>query len=140
MLSSKTQYACLAMMHLAGEYDSGEPVQVCRIAERHGISQTFLVQIMHELKRAGLVSSTRGANGGYRLQSKPDRVTLAEVVDLFEPLQLPEACAAPESPFAPAVLELCCELQSSLRERLKGTTLSDLAESATASGPPMWYI
>lgn len=140
MLSSKTQYALLAMMHLAGEYDTGEPVQACRIAEQQGIPQTFLVQIMHELKRAGLVNSTRGANGGYRLQSRPDQVSLVEVVEVFEPMQLPEACAAPNSPLAPAVFDLCCELQSSLRERLDGTTLADLCESATANGPPMWYI
>lgn len=128
------------MMQLAGEYDTGEPVQACRIAEQQGIPQTFLVQIMHELKRAGLVSSTRGANGGYRLQSRPDQVSLAEVVEVFEPMQLPDACAAPDSPLAPAVFDLCCELQSSQRERLEGLTIAELAERAQVGSPPMWYI
>ena len=60
------------MLQLAQEYAAGEPVQVRRIAERHGIPATFLVQILHELRRAGLVTSTRGAAGGYRL-SRPQR-------------------------------------------------------------------
>ncbi|QDS97274.1 RrF2 family transcriptional regulator [Adhaeretor mobilis] len=140
MLSSKTQYACLALMQLTREYDSGQPVRACRIAEQHGIPQTFLVQIMHELKRAGLVSSTRGANGGYQLRTAPQELSLAELVELFEPLDTPEACAAAESPLAPVVLELCCELQQTLRERLASTTLADLVERACLPSAPMWYI
>jgi len=140
MLSAKTQYACLALMQLAREYDTGQPVRACRIAEQHGIPQTFLVQIMHELKRAGLASSTRGANGGYQLRTSPQELSLAEVVELFEPLDTPEACAAADSPLAPVVLELCCELQASVRERLASTTVAELVERACEPATPMWYI
>jgi Rrf2 family protein len=140
MLSSKSQYACLAMMQLAQEYASGEPVQAPRIAERHGIPATFLVQILHELKRARLAISTRGAAGGYRLSRSPGDVTLADVVDVFESFDEPAACAASASPLAPAMLEVCCDLVRARREQLESITLADLAERAAAGAGSMWYI
>ena len=70
-ISAKTQYACLAMMELAAHYGSGTPVQIGVIAERHGIPSRFLVQILLQFKGAGLVSSTRGASGGYQLIKHP---------------------------------------------------------------------
>jgi Rrf2 family protein len=140
MLSSKTQYACLAMLQLACEHAAGEPVQAPRIAERHGIPPTFLVQILHELKRAGLVASTRGAAGGYRLSRPPSDIKLADVVDVFETAEEPAACAAPRSPLAPALHEICCDLVRTRREQLQSITLAELAERATAGAGPMWYI
>jgi Rrf2 family protein len=140
MLSSKSQYACLAMLQLAHEYAAGEPVQAPRIAERHGIPATFLVQILHELKRAGLANSTRGAAGGYRLSRPPSEITLADVVDVFETADEPAACAAADSPLAPALLEVCCDLARTRREQLQSVTLADLAERATAGAGSMWYI
>jgi Rrf2 family protein len=140
MLSSKSQYACLAMLQLAHDYASGEPVQAPRIAERHGIPATFLVQILHELKRAGLVASTRGAAGGYRLSRPPGEITLADVVDVFETADEPSACAAAASPLAPAIHEVCCDLVRTRREQLQATTLADLTERAAAGAGSMWYI
>ena len=83
-LSAKTEYACLAMLELAKEYDSGEPVQLRRIAAEHGIPARFLVQILLQLKGASLVASTRGAAGGYRLARPPQEITLADVIDVME--------------------------------------------------------
>src|ERR1044072_6691129 len=104
MLSSKTQYACLAMLQLAQEHAAAQPVQAPRIAERQGIPATFLVQILHDLKRAGLVASTRGGAGGYRLSRSPSEITLGDVVDVFETVEEPAECAAAGSPLAPALL------------------------------------
>ena len=140
MLSAKTQYAALAMLQLAHEYAAGEPVQVRRIAERHGIPATFLVQILHELRRAGLVASTRGASGGYRLNRPPGEITLADVVDAFETAEEPAECAAADSPWGPALLDVCCDLTRERRERLQSLTLADLAERAAVAAGPMWYI
>ena len=80
-VSAKTEYACLAVLELALSYDSGEPMQVRRLATAHGIPSHFLVQILLQLKNAGLVSSTRGAAGGYRLIRSPEQVTLLEVME-----------------------------------------------------------
>jgi Rrf2 family protein len=139
-LSAKTQYAALAMLQLAQEYASGEPVQVRRIAERQGIPATFLVQILHELRRAGLVTSTRGASGGYRLNRTPNEVTLADVADVFETADEPAECAAADSPWGPALLDVCCDLARTRRERLQAVTLAELAERAAVSSGAMWYI
>jgi Rrf2 family protein len=140
MLSAKSQYAALAMLQLAQEHAAGEPVQVRRIAERHGIPPTFLVQILHELRRAGLVASTRGASGGYRLNRSPSEITLADVVDVFETAEEPTACAAADSPWGPALVDVCAELVRVRRERLQSLTLAELSDRATINAGTMWYI
>ena len=139
-LSAKTQYAVLAMLQLAQEFAAGEPVQVRRIAERQGIPATFLVQILHELRRSGLVSSTRGASGGYRLNRAPGDITLADVVDAFEAVEEPGECAAADSPWGPAIVDVCGDLARARRERLQAVTLAEMAERAAANTGSMWYI
>ncbi|MCC6492092.1 MAG: Rrf2 family transcriptional regulator [Pirellulales bacterium] len=140
MLSARTQYAILAMLQLAHDFAVGEPVQVRRIAQRHGIPSTFLVQILHELRRAGLVASTRGAGGGYRLSRPPGEITLSDVVDVFEPADEPAACAASRSPWGSALVDVCCELTRARRQRLQALTLAELADRAPVEAGPMWYI
>jgi Rrf2 family protein len=138
-LSAKTEYACLAMLQLAEEYQSGDPVQIRRIAEAHGIPSRFLVQILLQLKGASLVASTRGALGGYRLARPPREITLADVIDVMEGDDRPESNAGKTTPLVGALLELCRELGDAHRDRLDSTTLADLVETA-AEREPMWYI
>lgn len=140
MLSAKTQYAVLAMVDLAIQYADGRPVQAARIAERHGIPGQFLLQILHDLKRADLVNSTRGAAGGYRLSKSPEKISLATVVDVFESAEATTDCAASQSPLGPAVVEICRDLARLRSERLASATLASLAESAAVHAEPMWYI
>jgi Rrf2 family protein len=139
-LSSKTQYACLAMLELAQHYSLGEPVQVRRIAERQGIPSPFLVQILQDLKRAGLVTSVRGAAGGYLLARAPEELSLAELLDVVEGSHDATCCAAGESTFATVLTEVCHELAAVRRERLEAITLSDLLDRATVGSGEMWYI
>ena len=79
----RTEYACIAMLELASSYGSGRPVPIRAIATRHGIPDRFLVQILLQLKAAGLVTSTRGAAGGYHLIRPPKDVSLGEVMDVI---------------------------------------------------------
>src|SRR5207248_651097 len=58
-VSAKADYACIAMVELASRYRAGQPVQIKNIAEAHNISPRFLVQILLQLKGAGLVASSR---------------------------------------------------------------------------------
>ncbi len=139
-LSAKTEYACLAMLELAQHFEAGRPVQVRLIAERHGIPSPFLVQILQDLKRAELVTSTRGAGGGYRLGGAPQEITLAEVLDAVEANADPTISATANSPLAPALLDVCHELSIARRARLEGITLAELLEKAHAGVGPMWYI
>jgi len=128
------------MLQLAHEHASGEPVQVRRIAERHGIPLSFLVQILHDLKRAGLATSVRGAAGGYRLSRSPGELTLADVVEVFEPLETSAECAAAQSPLAPAMSDVCSELARARSEQLRSLTLAELADRAATHADSMWSI
>ena len=139
-LSAKTEYACLAMLQLAEEYDSGEPVQIRRIADEHGIPSRFLVQILLQLKGASLVASTRGAAGGYRLARPPQR-DLAGRRDRRDGRRRPARIERRQDRrrWSGRCLELCRELGDAQRDRLDDTTLADLVEQA-AEREPMWYI
>ncbi|MEX2309122.1 MAG: Rrf2 family transcriptional regulator [Pirellulales bacterium] len=138
-LSAKTEYACLAMLQLAAEYDRGEPVQIRRIADEHGIPARFLVQILLQLKGASLVASTRGAAGGYRLARPPREITLANVIDVMEGDERAGTNAGKATPLVGVLLNLCRELGEAQRDQLEDTTLADLAEQA-AQREPMWFI
>jgi Rrf2 family protein len=127
------------MLQLAQEYDSGEPVQIRRIADEHAIPARFLVQILLQLKGASLVASTRGAAGGYRLARPPRDISLAEVIEVMEGLDRPETSAGKETPLVGALLNLCRELGDAQRERLDDTSLADIVDEA-AKREPMWYI
>jgi Rrf2 family protein len=138
-LSAKTEYACLAMLELAKEYDSGEPLQLRRIAAEHGIPARFLVQILLQLKGAGLVVSTRGAAGGYRLARPPHEITLADVIDVIDGDDRPTSNAAKSSPLVRALLSFCCEISELQRDRLDAESLADLVTVATQR-EPMYFI
>ncbi|MCI0492986.1 MAG: Rrf2 family transcriptional regulator [Planctomycetes bacterium] len=127
------------MLQLAEGYSTGEPLQIRRIADEHGIPSRFLVQILLQLKSAAMVASTRGASGGYRLARPPHEITLAEVVDVMEGDDRPESSAGKPTPLVRAVLDLCQEIDALRRERLEATTLADLVEMAD-DREPMWYI
>ena len=82
-LTSKSEYALLALVHLARHGESGFiPVQA--IATAQGIPPKFLEQILLTLKRAKYLRSLRGNRGGYSLARRPDRISLAEVIRLFD--------------------------------------------------------
>ena len=83
-LSAKAQYACVAMVDLACSHGNTNPVHLKLIADKHGISQRFLVQILLQLKGAGLVDSTRGATGGYLLAKTPSQISLADIVHAID--------------------------------------------------------
>ena len=90
-VSAKTEYACIAVMELAANYGSPEPVRIRNIAERHFVPPRFLVQILLQLKGAGIVASTRGASGGYNLIPRPEDVTLGQVMGIIDgPMQIPK--------------------------------------------------
>ncbi|MDX1681667.1 MAG: Rrf2 family transcriptional regulator [Phycisphaeraceae bacterium] len=93
-LNRKTDYALIALAHLAKEAtDADETVSARAIAEFYDLPSSLLGNILKDLARARLVDSTRGANGGYRLATDPQRISLLEVVTAIEgPVQFSE-CA-----------------------------------------------
>jgi len=140
-ISAKTEYACIAMLELATSFRTGEPVRIRKIAEDHGIPSRFLVQILLQLKGAGLVTSTRGASGGYQLLRPPSEITLADVMSVIEGGEEQLASNADENSRAVAVLLAAWrEVANREREMLQSITFADLVERAEAAGENMYYI
>ncbi len=92
-ISSRCEYACRAMAELARHENTSEPLSAVHIAAKRGIPEKYLVHILLQLKRAGLVRSVRGAQGGYLLARSPEEVTLHDIIraidgPVLEPLPL----------------------------------------------------
>jgi Rrf2 family protein len=136
-VSAKAQYACIAMLELAGNYQEPQLLQVKSIADAHGISPRFLVQILLQLKVHGLVRSVRGAAGGYQLARSPETITLAEVINAIDDVTppLPVALMALKPSAAVAALSTVFqEVDAKERQVLREVTLADLVRRAEATG------
>ena len=83
MLSTKGRYAVMAMVDLATQSQE-KPTTLAAIAERQEIPLAYLEQIFAKLKRSGIVMSSRGPGGGYRLAKQAERISIASVVDASE--------------------------------------------------------
>ncbi|MEZ5266926.1 MAG: Rrf2 family transcriptional regulator, partial [Acidimicrobiales bacterium] len=79
-VSTRGDYASRALLSLALHADDGRPNSVRDIADRTGLPQPYLEQILLALKGAGLVRSKRGVGGGYILARPPAEISLAEIV------------------------------------------------------------
>ncbi|MGE4549168.1 MAG: Rrf2 family transcriptional regulator [Intestinibacillus sp.] len=90
-ISTKGRYALRLMLDLA-LHDTGAAVPIKVIAARQGISEKYLEQIIALLTRAGFVSSTRGARGGYRLSRPPGEYSVGMILRLTEGSLAPVAC------------------------------------------------
>lgn len=89
-LSTKGRYGVKAMLDLAVHYGT-EPISIKSISERQGISEYYLEQLFAPLRRAGLIKSVRGAQGGYILNRKPIEITVLEIMDVLEgPVEISE--------------------------------------------------
>lgn len=139
MPCAKTEYALLALARLAAEYESGTPMQGRRLAAEEGIPEGFLVQILQELKRLGLVTATRGSGGGYRLGRDPEELSLGEALDLVEGVPAELSNVANPSPLGEAVAGALRDAAVAERERLRGLSLAEVA-SAAAGRTAMYYI
>ena len=137
--SAKTEYACLAMLELAQRYTAGKPVRVRAIAERHAIPSQFLVQILLRLKSAGLVASTRGAGGGYRLVRSPDDIALADIVEAIEG-GTAEREEAKNSLSRTVLTEAFCEAAEAEWRALEAVSLAELNWRAAEAREAMYYI
>ena len=82
MLSTTSQYALRALSHLAAQ--SGEAVLGRDLAESVEIPANYLSKVLLTLRHAGLVATSRGSGGGYRLARPADQIHLIDVVELFE--------------------------------------------------------
>jgi len=131
-VGSKGDYGLRALIDLAERYESGEVVQTRDIAERKSIPKDYLALIMADLRKGGLVTSVRGATGGYRLAREPQAITMGEALIRLEgPFTLLD-CAT-ELGFDQCSLSLRCRMRNvwieanrAVMEILNSTTIADL--------------
>ncbi len=139
-LPVKVHYATLAMLALAGRYASRELLPARIIAREHGIPNQFLGQILQQLRAAGLITSVRGANGGFQLERPPSAISVGEIVDAVCPSNSAGAASEESSPFCGVVSEVWDELRAQQRTTLQNRTLGDLLLRLQESSGSMFYI
>jgi Rrf2 family protein len=134
-ISAKAEYACLAVLALARQRPDDPPVRIKEISESHAIPERYLVQILLQLKGAGLVASTRGASGGYRLARPASAISLGEVLTAIDgPEAPPREPARPASRVLAAVWE---HVRAAERAVLDKTSIAQLVEQMS---PREWVI
>ena len=79
-ITAKAEYACLAVIELARSVGDGSPRRVRELADAQDIPERYLIQILLQLKAAGLVHSSRGSVGGYQLARSPSQISVADVI------------------------------------------------------------
>ncbi len=150
-ITTKGHYGVMAMTELA-MHDGKGPVPLKTIAENQGLSEHYLEQLFAPLRRAGLVRSVRGAQGGYLLGRPAREISVGDVLRVLEGPLAPIECALdgnPEewenctNPYNCLVRDVWVKLYKTIEEVVNGVTLEELcqkAREAQARRNPMFYI
>lgn len=91
-ISTKGRYGLKAMIYIASNSDDDNCVSLRSVAETEGISDNYLEQLIAQLKKAKLVKSVRGANGGYALTKSPVDITVGDILKALEGSLAPVEC------------------------------------------------
>jgi Rrf2 family transcriptional regulator, cysteine metabolism repressor len=139
LFSTKAEYGVRLMVEL-GRQPSSAPVSLSVVAEAERLPLSYLEHLVAKLRNAGLVSSTRGAHGGYRLAKPAETITLDQVVEALEGQIAPMECfhETPEGKVlcshesdgdrTCATKLLWTRVQGGVSRALAGTTLEELVE------------
>ena len=140
-ISTRGDYACRALLSLTLHADQGGPTSVRDIADRTGLPQPYLEQILLALKGAGLVRSKRGVGGGYILARDPEEIRLADIVSAVDgPIALgdfgqPHQDGACDHEGQCVLLEIWEQAGAQMREYLGSYTLASVAAAARGDAP-----
>jgi Rrf2 family iron-sulfur cluster assembly transcriptional regulator len=119
-LSTRSRYGTRIVLELARRY-GGSPTQVSEIAKVQQIPVKYLEQLIRTLKQADLITSVRGSKGGHHLNAKPDKITVGQIVRLFEgQTDLVECVSVPD------VRNVWIEATEAMYEKLDAITIADL--------------
>jgi Rrf2 family cysteine metabolism transcriptional repressor len=144
LFSTKAEYGIRLLVEL-GRRDDGAPVALASVAEAEVLPLSYLEHLVAKLRDAGLVASTRGAHGGYRLARPAEEIQMLEVVEALEGPVAPMECfhADPEGRVlcshetdgdrACATKMLWTRVHGGVTRALAGTTLAELVEFQTAN-------
>lgn len=128
-LQKSTQLALYSVLEFAAR--PGERVSAAEVADKYGESAHHLAKVLSELARAGIVESVRGVGGGYRFVANPRRLTLLDVIGIFEDLH-PDAPATPSSatPAEHALQQVLAEIDQTTRATLGSITIATMLRMA----------
>ena len=132
-ISAKGRYGLVAMTHLAQNFNTGTPITIISISNKLGISKIYLEQVFALLKRAKLVTSIKGSQGGYQLMRSPENTTVYDILSAIE-LSLMEPTIS-ESKFQELdkAINTCVyePLDKKIFELLKSITLEDILNAVS---------
>lgn len=134
-VSTRGRYGVLIMVDLAQHTAEG-PVSLKSIAERQKLSEHYLEQLVPELRKAGLVKSIRGAQGGYILARSPEKIFIGDVIRVLEGPIAPVECNNQAGPDCCEKKEFCVnrEVWSKVRDSINDVVDSiSLEDLLTAS-------
>lgn len=131
-VSSRGEYGVRAMVALAHHYGDG-PMSITAVAKASSVPSAYLEQLIGPLRRAGLVESKRGAQGGYQLTRSPELVRVGDVYRVMEGPVAPMDCVSEDIADQTCPLIDGCEtrpvwlkMRDAIVESLDSTTLADL--------------
>lgn len=141
MLTQTSEHAIRALLFLARHAD--DSVSAERVADALGAPRNYLSKTLNALARRGIVASTRGPAGGFRLVADPAALTLARVVEMFEPARPNRVCLLTHRPCSDRVpcaahaawSTVCRGMRAPLERTTLADLLSDDAAVPTGAGP-----
>lgn len=131
-ISTKGRFAVNAMIDLALRESAG-PVALASIGERQGISLSYLEQLFAGLRTAGLVQSSRGPGGGYRLGRPAEAISVADIVGAVDERE----AVVDQRPGAPSTAALWRRLEETMREHMAAIPLANLVAQQLERGEPI---
>ena len=132
-LSTRSEYACLALVDLSERFDEGFD-KMADVAARKDLPKKYLEQILLILKRSRYVKSRRGTEGGYRLAKPPGEITLAEIVRLMDGALAPVESVSRYFYESTSIeqcgplLEVMRDIRDYASQKLEETTFADLVK------------
>lgn len=150
-ISTRGRYGTQALFELALHQGEG-PMPLRQVAENQGLSEAYLEQLFAPLRKAGLVRSLRGAQGGYMLARDASEITVGDILRVLEGPIAPTDCALPDfdrsnepcqDPDYCTVRKVWVEVKQAIEKVVDGITLADLvrdAQEAREHQGVMYYI
>jgi len=134
-LSTRGRYGLRAVIDLA-LFGEKEAVSISSIAQRQSLSESYLEQLMSKLRKAGIIRSIRGAQGGYQLAKRPDQISVGDILRALEGDLNPVDCLAISEKGGCIEQEVCVtkyvwkRISDSINDTVDGILLSTLLEES----------
>ena len=142
-ISAKSRYALAALVYMAQHSAANEPTTVLSLSENLGISKIYLEQVFSLLRRGDVVTSIKGAQGGYRLTREPSNISIFDIFSAIETsmFERTESTVASSSEtIERAMFGVVFEpLDNALRSTLTAISLEDIVSKA-AKNDYMYYL